>query len=195
MKMRILLLLLTLAFISCNETDVPKPKGYYRINLPAKNYREYNSVICPFRFDYPVYANIMSDSMFFNEPAENPCWLNLDFESLNARIHLSYKNINENNQFSKLVEDAHKMTFKHTMKAQYIDESLIKNKQGVAGMLFEVGGDAASNIQFFLTDSNLHFIRGALYFHTIPNEDSLMPVIKFVKEDMMKMIESFEWSN
>jgi len=178
---------------SCSDSYTPRPRGYFRIDLPQKAYRKYDSPVCPFRFDYPVYATIERDTMFFNEPAENPCWLNIDFRELGGKIHLSYKEINERNSFPKLLEDSHKLTFKHTQKAQYIDENAIDNRKGATGVLYEIGGNAASNVQFFLTDSARHYIRGSLYFSSIPNEDSLAPVIKFVKEDMMRMIESFEW--
>lgn len=188
--------LLLIAFLTngCTETFTPKPKGYFRINLPEKSYREFTSEVCPFRFEYPVYATVERDSTFFGEPAENPCWMNIDFKSLNGKIYISYKQINAQNTLEKLIDDAHKLTFKHTTKADYIDENTVKNKFGVSGMLFEVGGNAASNAQFFLTDSTKHFIRGSLYFNAAPNEDSLAPVIKFVKEDMMQLVESFEWT-
>lgn len=182
-----------LLFSGCDTPYSPKPKSYFRIDLPEKSYREYASPVCPFRFQYPAYADIVRDSTFFNEPTENPCWLNIDFKELRGKIHLSYKQIDEKNSFEKLLEDAHKLTFKHTMKADFIDENAIQNEHGVSGILFEVGGNAASNAQFFLTDSVHHFIRGSLYFSSTPNEDSLAPVIRFVKEDMLQMMKSFEW--
>lgn len=183
-----------LFFLSCcTESFTPKPRGYFRIDLPEKAYQTYHSDVCPFSFEYPVYASIERDTLFFNEPAENPCWMNIDFKNMGGKIHLSYKEINAQNSLAKLLEDAHKLTFKHTQKAQYIDESVLKNDMGVSGILYEIGGNAASNAQFFLTDSNRHYIRGSLYFSATPNEDSLAPVIKFIKEDMMRMFQSFRW--
>jgi len=93
----------------------------------------------------------------------------------------------------RLVEDAHKMAFKHTKKANYIDEIKIDNAHGVGGILYDLGGDAASNVQFFLTDSNRHFIRGALYFYSPPNADSMAPVLDYVKADVKQMLKTFEW--
>lgn len=188
----ILILLLT-HFSSCDTPYPPKPKGFFRIDLPEKSYRQFTSEVCPFKFQYPLYADIIRDSLFFNKAAENPCWLNIDFKDLGGKIHLSYKEINAENSLEKLIEDAHKLTFKHTTKADFIDENVVQNAHGVSGVLFEVGGNAASNAQFFLTDSSQHFIRGSLYFSSTPNEDSLAPVIRFVKEDMLKMMQSFEW--
>jgi len=182
-----------LLFSGCDSPYPPKPKGFFRINLPEKSYREFTSDVCPFRFQYPVYADIVRDSLFFDKAPENPCWLNIDFKELGGKIHLSYKEINAENSLEKLIEDAHKLTFKHTTKADFIDENIIENGKGASGILFAVGGNAASNAQFFLTDSLHHFIRGSLYFNSTPNEDSLAPVIRFVKEDMLLLMESFEW--
>ena len=190
----LLIALSLLAFFSgCDTPYPPKPKGFFRIDLPEKSYREFASDVCPFRFQYPVYADIVRDSLFFDKAPENPCWLNIDFKELGGKIHLSYKVINAENSLEKLIEDAHKLTFKHTSKADFIDENIVQNEHGASGILFEVGGNAASNAQFFLTDSVHHFIRGSLYFSSTPNEDSLAPVIRFVKEDMLLMMQSFEW--
>jgi gliding motility-associated lipoprotein GldD len=117
----------------------------------------------------------------------------LNFPDFNGTINLTYKEITKENNLNKLIEDAHKMSFKHSKKANYIDEVLISNKNGVGGLLYNVGGDAASNIQFFLTDTNHHYIRGALYFNNEPNTDSMAPVIDFVKKDLDHFLETFKW--
>jgi len=179
--------------LSCGRDYTPKPKGYFKIDLPEKGYRDYTSKWCPFIFEYPVYAEVICDTLFFNEPPENPCWMNIHFPELGGTVHLSYKRINtRQNTLSKLIEDAHKLTFKHTVKADYIDERTIRTPEAW-GLVYEVGGDAASNVQFFVTDSVQHFLRGSLYFKSTPNEDSLQPVINFVKEDMYHLIKSFKW--
>ncbi|GIV34890.1 MAG: gliding motility lipoprotein GldD [Chitinophagales bacterium] len=193
LRKTLFLLCLLLLLHGCDEPTTPRPRGYFRIDLPQKAYSQYVSDSCPFTFKYPVYAEIVRDSLFFGEPVENPCWMDIHFPELGAKVHLSYKPINDQNNLYKLLEDAHKLSFKHTGKAQYIDESLIKNTHGVSGLLYEIGGDAASNVQFFLTDSVHHYLRGALYFNAIPNEDSLAPVIQFIKQDLQVMIETFQW--
>jgi len=106
---------------------------------------------------------------------------------------MSYKTIQQKDDFAKYVDDAHKLTFKHTIKAESIEEYQIENPNNVGGIIYEVGGDAASSVQFFLTDTNRHFLRGALYFSNTPNADSIAPVVKFVKEDMMHLIDTFQW--
>ena len=179
---------------ACHGDYTPKPKAYPRVVLPERKYELYDSKTCPFKFEKPVYADVTTDTAYYGtQLISEPCWLNVNFRSLNGTINLTYKEIDKTNSLEKLVEDAHKLSFKHTQKADYIDEIKIQNDHGVGGILYDVGGDAASNIQFFLTDSNKHFIRGALYFNNEPNTDSMAPVVNFVKEDMKRMLKTFEW--
>lgn len=181
--------------MGCNQNYTPKPKAYHKIELPTKTYEHTTINNCPFSFEYPNYSNIEKDSLFFEETVESPCWLDINFETLNGVIHLSYKSINNKNDFAKYIEDAHKMTYKHHTKAESIDAKQIQTKNNVGGLIYEVGGDAASAVQFFLTDTNQHFLRGALYFKNTPNADSIAPVVNFVKVDMMHLIETFKWDN
>ncbi|MDF2437294.1 MAG: gliding motility lipoprotein GldD [Bacteroidota bacterium] len=178
-------------FSSCVDDDdstiAPKPRAYYRISFPEKKYVEYDST-CPFKFQIPVYAKITRDEHSSSEP----CWLNLEFPKLNATLHLSYKEVTNN--LNSLMEDTYTLASKHQIKASGIEEQLVsKDSTKVYGLLYEIGGNAASSIQFFLTDSTKHFLRGALYFNSVPNTDSIKPALEFVREDIYKMIESFEW--
>jgi gliding motility-associated lipoprotein GldD len=190
----VLLFTMILIFAGCEETVyTPKPKAYFRIDLPEKKYKKFDPQDCPYSFEYPAYAQVNRDTSFFDSKAEDPCWLNISFASLGGMIHVSYKPITATQSLYKLSEDAHKLTFKHTVRADYIDEQYINTANGVKGVLYEVGGNSASNIQFFVTDSTNHYLRGALYFNTVPNADSLEPVIKFVRQDMLHLLETFQW--
>lgn len=193
----ILMLITTLIFTTGCDDPVytPKPKGYFRIDLPEKEYTEFTAPECPYKFSIPTYATVQLDTAFFGERPDDPCWLDINMPELAGEIHLSYKEIGPDNTLEKLIEDAHKLAYKHTIKADYIDEALI-NKPGahVSGILYQIGGNAASNIQFYVTDSTEHFLRGSLYFGVTPNEDSLAPVISFVRQDLLYMIETLEWA-
>jgi gliding motility-associated lipoprotein GldD len=194
MKKILLLIIPVLVFASCGEQDyTPKPRAFFRIDLPIKGYKLYSPEDCPFQFEYPVYAEVERDTTFFDEKTEDPCWLNIEFGSLGGMIHVSYKPITKNQSLYKLSEDAHKMSFKHTVRADFIEERFINTSNGAQGILYDIGGNSASNIQFFLTDSSQHYLRGALYFNAAPNADSLEPIVKFVREDMVHLIESFKW--
>lgn len=196
---------------ACNSEYNPRPKGYFRIDLPTHEYVTFNEPGYPYQFEYPRYARVVKDSSYFGEAPENPWWINIDFPALNGRIYVSYNVIGGNatykvktasgaytdsfavNTFANLIDGSYKLTYKHSTKASSIEDSLISTSRGIHGIYFRVGGNAATANQFFLTDSVRHFLRGALYFDTTPNEDSLRPVNDFLMKDMLHLIETFEW--
>jgi gliding motility-associated lipoprotein GldD len=179
-------------FLSCNSVYTPKRRGYFRIDFPPHQYQTFDKPGYPYTFEYPIYANVLKDSTYFDSVAENPWWINIDFPGFGARIYISYKAIGQN-KFDKLRDDAFKMTFKHTYKASSIEDSAFTTVNGVGGDFFRVGGNAATASQFFVTDTTRHFLRGALYFDTTPNEDSLGIVNKFLEKDMNHLINTFRW--
>lgn len=179
-------------FTACNSDYVPRPRAYFKIPLPEHKYQVFNEPGYPYTFEYPVYAQILKDTTFFEDKPENPYWINIDFPRFNSRIYISYKQIGSQT-FDKLRDDAYKMTYKHTLKATSIEDSLMQTQQGITGVFFNVGGNAATGRQFFLTDTARHFLRGALYFDTTPNEDSLSVVSTFLEQDMKHLINSFKW--
>ncbi len=179
----------TIIFISCSdETGTPKPRAYFRIDLPEKSYHEYDTTF-PYKFEYPVYSKIIPDW----ERKSEPYWLNIDFPKYKGRIHLSYKVVNNN--LSEYIEQSRSFAQKHIPKANEINQEIyINDEYKVYGMIYDIkGSGAASTYQFYLTDSVKHFVRGALYFNMIPNNDSIAPVISFIKEDIKHMITTFEW--
>lgn len=185
------LLLIPLLVLSqgCRKHYTPKPRGYFRIDLPEKQYLTYRSA-CPFAFEFPIYASVIPDE---SKDAE-PCWMNVRFEQFHATIHMSYKQIKKN--LPELTEDARSFAYKHTIKADAIGELPISYpEKKVYGILYDIEGNAASSVQFFLTDSTRHFIRGALYFSVTPNADSLGPVIQFIREDIVHLTSTFQWLN
>ena len=186
------ILLLILAACSCNSDYTIRQKGYFRIDFPQHEYRVFDDPSFPYSFEYPIYSNIIKDTSFFEDKPENPYWLNLDFPSFHGRIHLSYKDIRQND-FQKLVDDAFKLTYKHSTKATAIKDSLMRTPNGITGIFFRVGGNAATAKQFFATDSIRHFLRGALYFDATPNADSLAVVNNFLETDMRHLINTLRW--
>jgi gliding motility-associated lipoprotein GldD len=179
-----------LSVSSCDDDDTlysPKPRGYPRLSFPQKNYRTYDS-ICPYTFQIPTYSRITQDQ---HKGAE-PCWLNLEFPQFRATVHLSYKPVNKN--IAQYLNDAHDFANKHQIKATGLDEVVIlRDSAKVYGLLFDIAGNTASSLQFYLTDSTRHFLRGALYFNSAPNSDSLKIVIDFLKQDVLKLINTTRW--
>jgi gliding motility-associated lipoprotein GldD len=186
------LLLIVMCLQSCNSPYTPKRRGYFRIDFPAHEYQTFDRPGYPYSFEYPVYANIIKDSSFFDAAPENPYWINVDFPGFGARIYVSYKQIGPNS-YDKLTDDAFRMTYQHTVKASSIDQAVIHTPNGIGGIFFHVGGNAATAQQFFLTDTARHFLRGALYFDTTPNEDSLAIVNNFLQVDLQHLINTFKW--
>ncbi|HUQ67400.1 MAG TPA: hypothetical protein VM101_14650 [Flavitalea sp.] len=193
MKTRcIIFFLLLVACYACNSDYTIRQRGYFRIDLPEHMYVSFDKPGYPYSFEYPSYSTIVKDSTFFEDHPENPYWINIEFPSLNGRIYMSYKEIRKNN-FNKLVDDAFKLTYKHSTKATGIKDSLMRTPNGITGIFFKVGGNAATARQFFVTDSTNHFLRGALYFDSTPNADSLGIVNDFLETDMKHLINSLRW--
>ncbi len=183
------LFVLCLFLADCTSDYSPKPRGYFGIKFPEKKYQSYKGS-CPYSFDYPAYANVLPDT----QKEAKACWLDVSYPEFNGKIHLSYEGINSPAHFNQLVEDARTFAFKHTVKATAIDEGVIAYPdRKVYGTYYSIDGNTASSIQFFLTDSTKNYLRGALYFNEQPRQDSIQPVLDFIKKDIDVMIKSFKW--
>ncbi len=179
--------LIFLFLASCKQGYTPKPMGYLKVSFPEKAYRLYSDQEF-YQFEIPVYARVDIDS----GPRSEPGWINVEIPSLNGTIHLSYKPVDD--QLNALITDCRELVYKHTVKAQGIEETpFIELDQRRFGMIYDLKGDVASAVQFFVTDSTDHFLRGSLYFNSRPNRDSLNPVIDFLREDILHLIETTQW--
>lgn len=185
------LLAMTLLFmVSCGEEErpLPKPKGYLRIDLPEKDYVKVDTIE-RYAFEMPSYAQLTYDP--FSPQEKN--WVNVEMPCFKASIHLTHKDVKGN--LGEYLEDVHTMITKHLQKANGMNDSLIINNENrIYGMLVEMDGKGvATPLQFYLTDSTDNFVRGALYFNFVPNNDSMQPVIDYLRQDIDRMINSFEW--
>ncbi len=186
-----ILVLIVFLSASCRNNDyTPKPRGYFRIQLPANEYRELDSIY-PYIFEYPKYCRISPDPMALHETN----WINLDFPQFRGKLHISYKTVSGPQELDKYTEDSRKLAMKHIPKASNIEQITFSNPANrVFGLIYNIKGlGAASPYQFYVTDSTRHFLRGALYFDAVPNSDSLMPVIDFVKKDIDHLINTLRW--
>ena len=185
----VVLLLLILTAVSCgNRNPQPKPRGYFRIDMPEKQYVTLDTMR-HYSFEYPTYAIITPDYYSLDEKD----WVNVEFPDFKGTIHISYKNVDLN--LSDYVEDAYRMITKHITKATGIRDSVIIDRdRRVYGLVYSLEGEGvASPLQFYLTDSIQHFMRGSVYFNIYPNNDSMQPVIKFISEDVKHLINTLEW--
>ena len=181
--------ILTAALLSagCRQPAVPRPSGYFRIDLPEKKYLRYEAP-CSYSIEYPAYGmiNVRPGS------ATDTCWMDIEFPSMKATIHLTYFDIHDN--LASLTELSRELTYKHTIRADAIDEKMWADEEShVYGILYDLKGNTASAVQFYVTDSTRHYLRGSLYFMAQPNEDSLMPVIRFLRDDIIHLIETLNW--
>lgn len=174
----------SLALNSCKEEVLPKPKAQLRLEYPSPTYIAINTD-CPYIFDTSSETKVK---------VNDKCWVNIDYAKLKASINITYRPV-ENN-LKELFLEAEKLTFNHTIKADGISSIPYANKEHkVYGSIFEVSGNAASPIQFHVTDSSRHFITGAVYFNVQPNYDSIKPAINHLQKDIVRLIESMQWKN
>jgi gliding motility-associated lipoprotein GldD len=180
-------------FCGCSEVAVPKPKGYFRIDLPSKSYLPFNATgqfkNIPLRFEYPAYGNLSG----LNANPSEPGWFNIEFPRFKARIYLTYKDVK--GDLPALIEQTYTMNVKnHITKADAIDELPVSDTVNrIFGILYDLKGNTATSVQFYVTDSISHYLRGSLYFESEPNADSLAPVIDFFRKDVIHLIETLKW--
>lgn len=196
---------------ACNSVYTSRERGYFHIELPEHEYRVFDQPGFPYTFEYPVYGELVRDTTYFDSTPENDYWVNVDFPQYNARIFLSYKEVGGRaiykvkqpdgtyadsagiNYFDRMVNDAFNLTNKNEAVATSISDSLFRTRNGVSGVYFKVGGNAATARQFFVSDTSKNFLRGALYFSATPNADSIKPVQDFLTADIHHLINTFRW--
>jgi hypothetical protein len=207
----ILMLVAIYLTVSCNSTYTSKKQGYYKIDLPKKDYLKFDKPGFPYSFEYPVYATIDQDSLYIDRTGKDPYSININFPQLNGKIYITYKVIGGTsnykvkdstgkyrdsigkNTFQNLVNDSYNLTYKNDIKANSIEDSVMHTPNGITGIFFRLSGSVATSRQFLLSDTTHNFLRGALYFDASPNEDSLRPVNNFLEQDMKHIINTLRW--
>ena len=173
---------ITTSIVSCKDGVLPKPKAYLSLDYPKPNYSNFDKT-CGYTFQYNTLGKVVD---------KGNCNFDIDYPTLKATVYLNYKPVNNN--IEKLLRDAQKLTYEHVIKADGISEQPYANKERKAyGMFYEVGGNAASQSQFYLTDSTKHFLVGSVYFYAKPNYDSVLPAADYIKNDLRMLMESLKW--
>lgn len=181
--------LIMVAVTACEKTYLPKPIGYNRIVLPEKSYRPLPDSL-PYSFEYSKFAQLLDDTTAISERY----WIEIHYPQLLANIHVTFVKLGGNGKlFEEYMNDAYTLTAKHQIKAYSIDEVIAKTPSGKTAVIAELEGEVPSQFQFTVTDSSKNFLRGALYFNTKVQNDSLAPAIAFMKEEMMRLINTLEW--
>lgn len=181
---------LTLSILSCKEDPIPKPKAYLRLEYPQANYKAYDANM-PFTFNKNSFSEKVTTKALGKDGAYG---VTIEYPKLKGTIYLTYKPIDGKERLITYLKDAQNFTQKHTQKADEIIENVYENSERkVYGMFYEVGGNAASQSQFYVTDSTKHFLTGSLYFYTKPNYDSILPAANYLQNDIKQLMESIEW--
>ncbi len=187
-KITLLIAIVSILSVACQQKYTPKPKGYFRLDLPQKKYIRWDKNY-PFSFDVADITSVTPDK---SKGAEK-YWLNINYPQLNATLHISYKQ-SSGSKMTKYLEDARKLAYKHSIKADAISEQAFhKPAEKVHALIYRMKGNTASAIQFVVADSSKHFLRGALYFKAHPNQDSLAPAVKYINNDIVRLIETLKW--
>lgn len=175
---------------SCQNDYLPKPLGYNRLILPEPVYHSLPDTL-PYTFEYSRHAKLLADTSWIHERF----WIEIYYPEIKANIHVTYKKLKNSEQLLKeFMNDAYTLTAKHQIKAYAIDEVIVKTLSGRTAIVAELDGEVPSQMQFTITDSTQNFLRGALYFNTKVNNDSLRPAIEYMKRDIMHMINTFDWN-
>ncbi len=173
-----------LLLMGCNQETLPKPKGYLSLRYPKQQYEKLK-INRPYLLEIPVNTQI-------KELPEN--WLKIQYPELKASIDITYRPINDN--LKELLIEAEKLVFEHTIKADNIFwRNYSNSERKVYGKMYEISGNAASQVQFHATDSTKHFLKISLFFFSKPNYDSILPAAEYIKRDMIRMMETLEWNN
>lgn len=189
---RIIVLTIVVALFclaGCEKNYLPKPLGYNKLELPEAAYRSLPDSL-PYKFEYSQHAKLKDDTSMINERY----WVEIYYPMLNSTVHITYKKVNNDKKLLKeFLDDAYVLTAKHQIKAYSIDEVITKTDKGQTAVIAELDGEVPSQFQFTITDSTKNFLRGALYFNTKVQNDSLAPAIEYMKKDIMHLIRTFEW--
>jgi len=176
------ILFFVVIIIGCSETPIPKPKAYLSLNYPSKNYKLTTEQV-PYTFEVSTNTSV--------KKLPNK-WLKIQYPALKASVDITYRPVKDN--LIELLTEAEKLVFEHTLKADQIASNKFENtKNNVYGSMYDITGNSASQVQFHVTDSAKHFIKGSLFFYSKPNYDSILPAVAYIKEDMVRMMETMQW--
>ena len=176
------LLIIILFISSCKKEVLPKPSGYLRLDYPEAKY-------VPFENNCPYTFEMNSDAVI---KGSKDCGFTISYPKMKATIYITYKPVNKN--INNLLRDAQKLTYEHVIKADNIlEQPFLNPSKKVFGMFYRVNGNAATNSQFYATDSIRHFVTGSVYFYAKPNFDSIMPAASYVRNDMQRLMETLKW--
>lgn len=186
---KIFLLGLCVLILGCSSDYLPKPKGYNRIILPEAEYQTLPDTF-PYSFEYSRHAKVLPDSSWIAEKY----WITLFYPEMEASLQITYKPVTDS-IVREFLSDSYRLTSQHNVKAYAIEEKILELPSGLYASYTELEGQVPTQVQFHVTDedSTDHFMRGALYFRTATKNDSLAPVISYLKKDVLHLLTTLRW--
>lgn len=171
--------------IGCGQDTTIKPAAKLRLDYPPAEYGVLDSD-CPFEFEHNKAAKV---------EVKSGCDINLSYARMKATLYLTYQQVSDSN-LTELLRDAQKLTYDHTIKANEIyEQPRVDSLNKVYGMFYMINGDAATQTQFYVTDSTDHFVSGSVYFETKPNFDSIYPGVVYLRDDVRRLMETISWKS
>lgn len=173
-----------------NDNETPKPRAYLRIDLPPHAWSVCDTAALPFTFETSNLAEVQWKK---NLPRDK--WFTIAYPQYKGYVFITYKAIHGANDLRAQIDTSYKFVEGHFSYSSGIDENRFTDRSHkLSGTTYRLKGqNVASTYQFWVTDSNRHFLRGALYIDCTPNNDSLAPVLEYLQEDIDHMIESIRW--
>jgi gliding motility-associated lipoprotein GldD len=168
---------------------MPRPRGFPAMDIPPHQYQALEKGH-PFSFELSKQAVVKKDTFALSEPH----WMYIYYPRWDAFIQLTYKSVEgDRKRLDKMIRDSYVLASKHQMKANRIEDAILTTRDGRKATVIELEGEVATPFQFFATDSTSHFLRGAVYLNTATKNDSLAPVIRYLKQDAIHLIQTLRW--
>lgn len=177
--------------MSCDGEEVytPKPKGFNRIDLPKHEYVMLDGDY-PYNFEISKSAVVQKDTFANAEPY----WIIIYYPEIDARIQLTYKPLNGNMiKLQQHIGDAFKLAAKHQVRASSQNDQRVRFESGIEALVMHIKGEVPSHYQFVTTDTTRNFLRGASYLMEPTFNDSLMPIVDYIKQDCNHLLETLTW--
>ncbi len=181
-------LLLAVSLAACRPAPTPKPDAYFRIDPPAENYRRAETL--PVTFEISAEATATPASPAEKQP--EVLWSQIHYPRYHATLYCSYHPLRGN--LASLLEENRELIYRQSVYADAVQASRFEDEERpLYATLYELSGESATPIQFIATDSLRYLLRGALYFDTPVQNDSITPVLGYLTDEVIHLIETIEY--
>lgn len=178
-----LIAITSLMFImfGCGNKTAPKPIAYPHIENTSNGYTPHRAETFPLQFDIANGTTTESND-------KNNGWINIKYPQYNATIYCTYI---KSNNLQQEIAKSRELVYVHSKHSSGISTlSYNDTTKNVSAELYAISGKVATPLQFIATDNTSYIFRGALYFNSQVNNDSVAPVVEYLKNDIIQIIET-----